>query len=634
LTNKVDRSVTGKVATQQTVGEIQLPLNNLSVMALDFKQLKGVATSIGHAPVSALIHPGAGSRLSVAEALTNLVFAPLTHGIQGISLSANWMWPAKNPGENYRLYEAVKQLSDFCCELGINIPTGKDSLSMTQKYPGGKKVMSPGTVIISSVAEVTDIRKTITPELKTTHPNSKIAWIDFSGDHFELGGTSFAQVLGQIGEATTDVEFKSLRNAFETIQVLVKDGKILAGHDVSAGGLITTLLEMNFPNTNSGMLVDLDQMNVSDPVKILFSERPAIVIQYNDPSVEQLLKDNGVNYVVLGKINTSGTVEINHNKSRLTFSIEEYRDIWMESSHALDRQQSRVDLADARFENYKTQPLEYRFPEPFDGYLASFGINPNRKAPSGVRAAIIREKGVNGDREMAYSLWLAGFDVKDVHMTDLVHGRETLDDINMIVFVGGFSNSDVLGSAKGWAGSFLFNENAKETLDRFYNRPDTLSLGVCNGCQVMMELEKIYPEMEKHPKMAHNDSGKFESSFVNVDILPNDTVMFGSLSGSRLGIWVAHGEGKFVLNEPESNYSIPVKYSYSAFPGNPNGSSFSTAALASKNGRHVAIMPHLERSIFPWNWAHHQGKFEHEVTPWVVPFINARKWVEQMTHHS
>ncbi len=631
LINKVDRSVTGKVATQQTLGEIQLPLNNVSVMALDYKSHLGVATSIGHSPVAALIDAGAGSRLSVTEALTNMVFASLTHGLKGVSLSANWMWPARNEGENSRLYQAVKELSEFCTSLGINIPTGKDSLSMTQKYPNGSKVFSPGTVIISTVGEVEDIRKTILPGLNYKDDRSEILYVDFSGQAFHLGGSSYAQANNMIGRSVPDTDPEIVKSAFSGIQQLVKTGKILSGHDVSAGGLITTLLEMNFPNTQGGLNIDLSEFNDINPVNLLFSERPALVIQISDPSAREILDEHGVNYTSIGNISQKRELNISHNNLSFRLDIDEMRQYWMRSSYLLDKKQTRSHLADKRFENYATQPLRYQFPPTFTGSFSSYGIDLDRRSGSGVRAAIIREKGVNGDREMAYSLWMAGFDVKDVHMTDLASGREDLKDVNMIVFVGGFSNSDVLGSAKGWAGSFIFNERAKRALDSFYDRDDTLSLGVCNGCQLMMELEKVYPSMADHPKMEFNASGKFESAFVNVDILPNNSVLFSTMVGSRLGIWLAHGEGRFVLPGDESDYLIPVKYSYSEFPGNPNGSDFGAAAVCSENGRHVAIMPHLERSIFPWNWAHYEDKMSHEVSPWIEPFVNARNWVKEKT---
>lgn len=629
LTNKVDRCVTGKVATQQTVGEIQVPLNNVAVMAIDYKNLKGIATGIGHSPVPGMINAGAGSRLSVTECLTNMVFAPLTHGLGGISLSANWMWPAKNPGENARLYEGVKAISEFVSELGINIPTGKDSLSMTQKYKDGQKVLAPGTVIVSGGAEVSDIRKTILPAVKTNAKDAKLIYVPFGTDVFELGGSSFAQVAAALGQQTPDVAAATVIKAFNLIQQLINDGSILAGHDVSAGGLITTLLEMNFPNQTGGIKIDLAGFEESDLVKLLFSENPAVVLQVKQSALATL-KNSKVDFIEIGAIQETRQLSLSKGYWHLTLDIDDYRTTWMRSSHLLDLEQTATDQAQARFEHFGKQPLSYRFPEGFTGKYSDLNIDVTRKARSGVKAAIIREQGVNSDREMAYALFMAGFDVLDVHMTDLVSGRADLSDVNMIVFVGGFSNSDVLGSAKGWAGSFLFNEKAKTALDNFYARPDTLSLGVCNGCQLMMELEVVFPEMENHPKMHHNVTGKFECGFINVDIEPNNTVMLGNMAGSRLGIWLAHGEGRFMIDD-ESPYNIPMKYSYDAIPGNPNGSSFGAAAMASKDGRHLAIMPHLERSLFPWNWAHYEDKQAHEVSPWLIPFANAFEWVKSNT---
>ena len=629
LTNKVDRSVTGKVATQQTTGPIQLPLNNVAVMAVDYKNLKGIATSMGHAPVSALVDPSAGSRLAIAESLTNLIWAPLTHGLKGVSLSANWMWPAKNEGENARLYEAVKSISEFAQELGINIPTGKDSLSMTQKYPDGKVVYSPGTVIISTIGEVENVNKTIGPTLKGNGDTS-LLYINLAKGNFELGGSSFAQVINKLGKAVPNVnDTQYFKNAFSVIQNLIKESTILSGHDISAGGLITALLEMTFTNQNGGLNINLDSMGCDDLIKILFSEQPSILIEVQDKDqVASMLKSNNIEYVDLGKTTSSRSLELSHGQTSISLDIDDLRDIWYKTSYLLDQKQSGKEHAKARFENYKKQPLSYEFPKEFKGTFKSLGIDINRNSKSNIKAAIIREKGVNGDREMAWAMHMAGFDVKDVHMTDLISGREDLNDVNMIAFVGGFSNSDVLGSAKGWAGAFLYNEKAKQALDNFYSRKDTLSLGVCNGCQLMMELGLLYPDMANHPKMHHNGSGKFESAFINVDIPENNSIMFKSLSNTKLGVWLAHGEGKFEFEGAETDYNIVSKYSYKQYPGNPNDSDFGTAAVCSKDGRHLAIMPHLERSIYPYNWPDYPSNRTDEVSPWIEAYVNAKNWIK------
>lgn len=628
LTNKVDRSVTGRVAKQQTVGEIQLPLNNVAVMALDFTGEKGIATSIGHAPVAALANPEAGSRLAIAEALTNLVWAPLTHGLAGVSLSANWMWPAKNSGENDRLYRAVKAISDFSIALGINVPTGKDSLSMTQKYPGGKTVYSPGTVIISTVAECAAPAKTVSPNLQPIL-GSKVFYIDFSKTSAQIGGSSFAQILNKVGNETPDVQdHQYFSKAFGAIQALIGQGQILAGHDVSSGGLVTALLEMCFPSSKVGLSVHVNRLEEKDIVKALFAENPGVLIQVMNPEVVKgFLHNLGITYISIADVTMDGKVDL--QGANLSLEVAAMRDIWFRSSYLLDKKQTGEKLAFERFQNYKHQTLSYRFGNGFSGKLSNWSLDPFRKTKSSVKAAIIREKGVNGDREMAYSLWLAGFDVKDVHMTDLISGRENLADVQMIVFVGGFSNSDVLGSAKGWAGAFLYNEKAKQALDNFYARKDTLSLGVCNGCQLMVELGLVTPEHDRKPKMLHNASHKFESCFVNVEVPQNNSVMLGSLSGQRLGVWVAHGEGKFSLPKSESDYHIGMKYSYGAYPGNPNGSDYAVAGIASADGRHLAIMPHIERSLKPWNWPFYPTeRNSDEVSPWMEAFVNAFNWVK------
>jgi len=401
------------------------------------------------------------------------------------------------------------------------------------------------------------------------------------------------------------------------------------GHDVSAGGLITSLLEMNFANCEFGLEVNLDPFNHDDTTAILFSEKPAIVIQVaKSGETQKLLSENDIHFKTIGKPIRNREVIVRHNGKKLSIDIETMRDAWFKSSYLLDQKQSGEKHALRRFKNYKKQDLYFSFGQSFSGKAADFGVDMHRRTPSGHKAAIIREKGVNGDREMAYALYLAGFDVKDVHMTDLIAGRENLSDVQMIVFVGGFSNSDVLGSAKGWAGAFLYNEKAKASLDAFYAREDTLSLGVCNGCQLMMELNLIYPEHPEKTNMLHNDSGKFESAFLNVDIPANNSVMLSSLSGRRLGVWVAHGEGKFSFPCFKDNYSIVMQYGQEFYPGNPNGSDWSTAALCSYDGRHLAMMPHIERAFLPWQWAHYpENRKKDEVSPWLEAFVNARKWV-------
>ena len=630
LTNKVDRSVTGRVARQQCQGPLQLPLSDCGAMAVDFRGRSGMATSIGHAPAAALVDPVAGSQLAIAEALTNIVFAPLTYGLEGVSLSANWMWPCRNAGEDARLYDAVEAASDLAISLGINIPTGKDSLSMTQKYPDGSKVLSPGTVIISAMAEVSEVKEILSPVLRLD-PKYPVYHIDFSFAPLALGGSALAQTLGQLGDETPYIaEPEYFREAFAAVQEALRRRILVAGHDISGGGLITALLELCFSHTEGGLSVDLSAFPESDWVKLLFAENPGVLVQTSDPEqLEALLRDASLGFVRLATpVLGSRTLTLHQGNRRLELDIDQKRDLWYRSSYLMDQHQSGAELARQRFEHYKEQPLRFHFPEGFDGKLASLGLDPDRGTKAPVRAAILRDKGTNGEREMAYALWLAGFDVKDVHLTDLISGRETLEDVQLIVFCGGFSNSDVLGSAKGWAAGILFNERAKATLDRFYARPDTLSLGICNGCQLMAELELLYPEHELKHKMAHNDSHKFESAFVSLTIPENHSVMLGNLAGSELGVWLAHGEGKFDLPYSSDRYHVIARYAYEGYPANPNGSPEGIAGLCSADGRHLALMPHPERAIFPWQCGYYPDaeRAAHEVTPWMQAFRNAYDW--------
>ena len=619
LTNKVDRCVGGKVAKQQCVGPLQIPLNNVGVMALDYNGKEGIATSIGHAPISGLINPKAGSRNSITEALTNIIWAPLKDNIKSVSLSANWMWPCKNEGEDARLYEAVEAISMFSIELGINVPTGKDSLSMKQRY-SDEEVISPGTVIITAAGNCNQITKVVEPVLKQN--GGAIYYINISQDSYKLGGSSFNQVLNTIGNETPDVKSSHfLKNVFNTIQNLIKEDKISAGHDVASGGLITSLLEMCFADNNLGANIDLTSLSESDSIKLLFSENTGIIFQA-DASIEKTLKDKNIEFFNIGQVINKGTLTIKNHEDNFTFDISKARDTWFMTSYLLDQKQTSNGLAEHRFNNFKKQPLKYEFPKNFTGKLPV--INKDKLRP---KAAIIREKGSNSEREMANAMYLAGFDVKDVHMTDLISGRETLEDIQFIGAVGGFSNSDVLGSAKGWAGAFLYNPKAKKALKNFFKREDTLSIGICNGCQLWMELDLMNPEHEIHGKMTYNDSKKHESAFTSVKIQENNSIMLSSLAGATLGVWISHGEGKFKLPYKEDSYDIVAKYSYDAYPHNPNGSDYNTAMLCDTTGRHLVTMPHIERSTFQWNWANYPLERNDEVSPWLEAFINAKNWV-------
>ncbi|WP_223034967.1 phosphoribosylformylglycinamidine synthase [Hanstruepera marina] len=621
LTNKVDRCVGGKVAKQQCTGPLQLPLNNVAVMALDYKGKEGIATSIGHAPISGLIDPKAGSRNAITEALTNIIWAPLKDGLQSVSLSANWMWPCKNEGEDARLYEAVQAVSEYAIDLGINVPTGKDSLSMKQKYPN-EDVIAPGTVIISAAANCNNINQVVEPVLQKNAGD--IYYINLSQDSFELGGSSFAQILNKIGNTTPNVQSTDyVKTVFNTIQQLITEEQIVAGHDVASGGLITTLLEMCFADNNLGAELDITALAEKDSFKVLFAENAGLVIQAKDDSVETAFNEANIEFFNIGKVTNADVLSVINDTDVFTMTVSRLRDMWYKTSFLLDQKQTANGLAKDRFDNYKNQPLQFEFPMHFTGKLPE--LDNSKPRP---KAAILREKGSNSEREMANAMYLAGFDVKDVHMTDLISGRETLEDIQFLGAVGGFSNSDVLGSAKGWAGAIKYNEKANEVIKNFFKREDTLSVGICNGCQLWMELDLINPDHEEHGKMIHNDSHKHESSFTSVKVQENNSVMLSSLAGSTLGVWISHGEGKFSLQYTEDKYHIVAKYGYEGYPHNPNGSDFNTAMMCDKTGRHLVTMPHIERSTFQWNWANYPKGRKDEVSPWLEAFVNARKWIE------
>lgn len=622
LTNKVDRCVGGLVAKQQCAGPLQLPLNNCGVMALDYDSKNGLATSIGHSPISGLIDPVAGSRNSIAEALSNIIWAPLEQGLRSISLSANWMWPCRNEGEDARLYEAVAAVSEFAIALGINIPTGKDSLSMKQKYPDGE-VLSPGTVVVSAAGHCSDITAIVEPVFQAD--SGGIYYLNLSSDDFKLGGSSFAQTQNRIGsEAPSILDAAYFAKAFDAIQGLIKAGQIVAGHDISAGGMLTCLLELCFSQPTIGANIDLSKLGENDTVKLLFAENSGLILQLADEAAATTLKEAGLQLYPIGTVTNNGQLSVSNGTATHQFEVADLRDVWYETSYLLDRHQSGAVKAKERFDNYKLQALEFRFPEGFTGIRPQPDLSQPRP-----KAAVLREKGSNSEREMAHAMYLAGFDVKDVHMTDLISGRETLEDIQFIGAVGGFSNSDVLGSAKGWAGAFLYNEKAKRALDNFFSRDDVLSVGICNGCQLFIEMDLINPSHEKPSKMLYNDTNKHESAFTSVEIPENNSVMLSSLAGSKLGVWISHGEGKFHLPMPEEAYNIVAKYGYEGYPANPNGSDYNTAMLASADGRHLVTMPHIERSIFRWNWANYPTDRKDDISPWIEAFINARKWLEE-----
>jgi phosphoribosylformylglycinamidine synthase len=652
LTNKVDRSVTGLIAQQQCAGPLQLAVSDVAVIAQSHFGLTGAAISIGEQPIKELINPAAMARMSVGEALTNIVWARVS-GLGDIRCSANWMWAPKIPGEGARLYDAAIAMRDVMIELGMAVDGGKDSLSMAAKVtnPDGshETVKSPGTLVISTYVTCPDITKTVTPDIKAPG-KSKLLFIDLGLGKNRLGGSALAQVFGQAGNTSPDLDDPLLlARAFDAVQQLVSDELILAGHDRSDGGLVTTLLEMAFAG-NCGIDVELGSDEPGDEISLLFSEELGMVIEYlpsHEAQIISVLYKAALPYQVIGTTIPEKHIVISLrtlNAERRTILSENMlilRDIWEETSHQLDLlQRNPGNIREERKNIYdRTGPT----------FAISYAPKPtgisvmNRKDKP--KIAVMREEGSNGDREMASAFFLAGFEPWDVTVTDLLEGRVTLDRFRGVVFVGGFSYADVLDSAKGWAASLRFNKKVWDQLEKFYHRPDTFSLGVCNGCQLMALLgwvpwRGIADEFQ--PRFVHNTSGRFESRFSTVRILRSPSIMLQGMEDSVLGIWVAHGEGRAYFPDEnmfkECEHGLaPVRYVddgskiTESYPFNPNGSPAGIAGLCSPDGRHLAMMPHPERSVLTWQWGWMPGDLKKSLSasPWLTMFQNARTWCEK-----
>ncbi|MBN2653996.1 MAG: phosphoribosylformylglycinamidine synthase [Nitrospirae bacterium] len=644
LTNKVDRSVTGLIARQQCAGPLQLTVSDVAVIAQSHFSNTGAAISIGEQPIKGLIDPAAMARMSVAEAVTNIVWAKITK-IEDIRCSGNWMWAPKLPGEGARLYDAAVAMSDLMCELGIAIDGGKDSLSMAAKVTGkttDELVKSPGTLVISAYAPCPDITKTITPYIKAA--GNDLIFIDLAGSKNRLGGSALAQCYSQVGSETPDIEDSSaLKNAFATIQNLIDKGLILSGHDRSDGGLITTLLEMAFAG-NCGLDLNISAKDASS-IEYLFSEESGLVIECSPKDTDNIISvftKQGIPVAAVGKSSANNNIKISFNgKDELNEDMRALRAVWEETSYQLEKLQANPACVEEEKKNiYDRSGQTFRTsfsPEPTPEIILKKGAKPS--------VAVIREEGSNGDREMCSAFYQAGFDVFDVTMSDLLDERIELDQFRGAVFVGGFSYADVMDSAKGWAGTIRFNTRLQDKFNGFYNRPDTFSLGVCNGCQLMALLgwvpwEGI--EDAKQPRFIHNKSGRFESRFSSLRILQSPSIMLKDMEESVLGVWIAHGEGfahfpdnKILVDLLEKNLA-PVRYAddlgniTEAYPFNPNGSPQGIAGLCSPDGRHLAMMPHPERAFLKWQWPWMPENMKRELaaSPWLRMFQNARQWCE------
>ncbi|XP_017241600.1 probable phosphoribosylformylglycinamidine synthase, chloroplastic/mitochondrial [Daucus carota subsp. sativus] len=650
LTTKVDRCVTGLVAQQQTVGPLQITLADVAVIAQTYTDFTGGACSIGEQPIKGLLDPKAMARLAVGEALTNLVWAKVT-SLSDVKASGNWMYAAKLDGEGAAMYDAAIALSEAMIELGIAIDGGKDSLSMAA-HVSGEVVKAPGNLVISAYVTCPDITKTVTPDLKLGD-DGILLHIDLAKGKRRLGGSALAQVFDQVGDDCPDLDDVSyLKRAFEGVQDLLEDELISAGHDISDGGLIVCLLEMAFAG-NCGVCLDLASHSNS-LFETFFAEELGLVLEVSKHNLDKVvgkLAGFGVSADIIGHVTAEPVVELMVNgASHLSEKTSTLRDMWEETSFQLEKLQRLASCVDSEKDGLKNR----QEPSWSLSFTPTATDEKYMTATSKPKVAVIREEGSNGDREMSAAFYAAGFEPWDVTMSDLLNGAISLGKFRGIVFVGGFSYADVLDSAKGWSASIRFNQPLLNQFQEFYNRPDTFSLGVCNGCQLMALLGWVPgPEVggvhgtggdPSQPRFVHNESGRFECRFTSVKIQDSPAIMLRGMEGSTLGVWAAHGEGRAYFPDNGVQESVlnsklaPVRYcddqgnTTEVYPFNLNGSPLGVAAICSPDGRHLAMMPHPERCFlmwqFPWYPKHWDVK-KKGPSPWLQMFQNARAWCLQ-----
>lgn len=638
LTNKVDRSVTGLIAQQQCCGPLQATVADVAVIAQSHFGVSGAATAIGEQPVKMLVDPAAGARMAVGEALTNLVFAKID-GLNTVKCSANWMWAPKLAGEGAALVDAARALRDVMIPLGIAVDGGKDSLSMATRV-GSETVKSPRELVISVYAAMADITMVATPDIKQPGTSSLLL-LDMGTGKNRLGGSSLAQVLKQVGNEPADMDDPGLlKRSFAAVQELLDQNFVLAGHDRSDGGLIATVLEMGFSG-NSGLEMDLT--GEGSALAAFFSEELGLVLEVDDndmTTVVNMLSAKDIPVTLLGRTLSDKRVRIRYNDEVvLDDDLRVLRGLWEETSFQLDRLQMNPACAEEEKENiYDRQGPTYHLsftPRQTPSHILGKNDKP--------RVAILRDEGSNSDREMSSAFYAAGFEPWDVTMTDLLEGRITLEMFRGIAAVGGFSYADVPESAKGWAATILFNTTLKKMFDDFYQRADTFTLGVCNGCQLFGLLgwvpwQGIDPTNQ--PRFVQNKSKRFESRWSTVKVLKSNAVMLRGMEDLVFGIHVAHGEGRLLFPDRESHKQV-VEEGLAAlvyvddnnmateqYPFNPNGSPQGITGLCSRDGRHLAMMPHPERSFLKWqaHWLPAGMKKELSASPWLRMFQNAYKW--------
>ena len=646
LTNKVDRSVTGLIARQQCCGPLQLTVGDVAVIAQSHFGLTGAATSIGEQPIKMLVNPKAGARMAIGEALTNIMWAQIS-ALEDIKCSANWMWAPKLPGEGAALYDAACAMRDLMIHLGIAVDGGKDSLSMATRV-GDEIVKSPRELVISAYATMPDITKVVTPDIKK-QGQSQLLFINFSNHRARLGGSALAQSYVQVGNESPDVDDpEMLKRAFHAIQQLISEHLILAGHDVSDGGAITTFLEMAFAG-NCGLKIRME--GSWSAIERLFAEELGAVIECRSQDfrkVSEILGSFGLRPEIIGETTEEKDILIAYNSQKVLESkMSVLREWWEETSYQIERLQMNPRCADEERKNV----FDRKGPK----YTISFQPKPTPtsllEAKEKPEVAILREEGSNGDREMTSAFYQAGFRPWDITMNDLISGRVALDRFRGLVAVGGFSYADVPESAKGWAAAIRFNEKLRKMFEHFYRRSDTFSLGVCNGCQLFALLGWVpWPGIadDRQPRFVQNVSGRFESRWVTVRILESPAILLKGMAGSTLGIWVAHGEGKLHFPDPTLIDEVMSKTLVSvvfvddegradgkisqSYPFNPNGSPFGMTGLCTPDGRHLAMMPHPERSFLKWQWPWLPADLSDGIkeSPWIQMFQNARDWCDRV----
>ena len=636
-----DRSITGMVTRDQMVGPWQIPVANAGVTCADYKGYTGEAMASGERPPVALINPKASARLSIAEAITNIACAKIDK-MSDIKISANWMAAAGHAGEDSAMYDAVETVGlELCPALGIAVPVGKDSMSMKTVWEENgqtKAVISPMSLNITTFAPVTDVRKTVTPQLRTDKGTSELLLIDLGHGKNRLGGSCLAQVYNQVGDVSADLESaEDLLNLFNATQAMLADDLAMAYHDRADGGLLVTLLEMAFAG-HCGLQVDVSTLG-EEFVGALTAEEVGVVIQVasdNIEKVEEILAKHNLSSLShwIGTVTDSSSIEIRSNdKVVLKGDRKTYQAMWAETSYKMQALRDNEQCAEQEFNVIQNDELAEI------STAVSFDINEDITVEfdrnNRPKVAVLREQGVNGQQEMAAAFDKAGFEAVDVHMTDILSGKKTFAEFKGLVACGGFSYGDVLGAGRGWANSILLNPIARNAFKTFFEREDTFTLGVCNGCQMLSNLKEIIPGAQSWPKFVKNESEQFEARFSLVQIQESPSIMLKGMAGTRIPVAVAHGEGRMefegsvpseIVNLVGINYVDSNGDATETYPMNPNGTQDGMTGLTTTDGRVTIMMPHPERVFRTVQNSWHPDEWQ-EDAPWMRLFRNARKWV-------